>query len=407
VYRPERDPVPVQLPTPSMALGTDLLLVGNSVRYLAESGHRAGLALAGLDGYADQDTRAACAHCDASPPADPRWAERAAALAAPGQVRWTYGAGFEASPDDLGRLERQYGAPLGNDPGLFALLADPVRWFGLLERLGIRYPETRFDAADDPAGWLEKSAAGCGGLAVRRAGHQIGHQIGHRVGNECIGDMTGTGPRVYQRYLRGALCSLTFAADGRAMMPFGFNRLHACFPAAGDFRFAGVVSGYLPGREQAATMLAVARRLTVELGLRGINGIDFVIHRGQPRLLDLNARPPASLELYEERLRHGGLVAHLDASSGRLPVVRPDDGARGLRILYARCRPGALPATWPDWLRDRPVSVAAVEPDQPLCSIHASARTPEAVEALLRERADQARALFADTGRADTARVAA
>lgn len=356
-----------------------LVVVGNCVRYLAQSGARAGLAVTGLDGFADQDMRAACGRWDSARPDAADLQDRASSLFPPGDARWTYGAGFESGPGVLQRLARRHGPPLGNDPDLLAQLADPRRWFALLDRLGIRHPETRHEPVEDPADWLDKPAAGCGGVSVRRAG-----------------DGDGEAPsRVYQRYLRGPLCSLTFAADGHAMMPLGFNRLHACFPAAGDFRFAGVVSGYLPGRELAAEMLDTARRLTTALGLRGINGIDFVIHRQEPWLLDLNARPPASLELYEERLRHGGLVAHLDACNGRLPPVRPNrDGVRGMRILYAQGPVTALPTDWPDWLRDRPASAAAVVPGEPLCSLHASGGSPEAVEALLRERADQARALF-------------
>jgi predicted ATP-grasp superfamily ATP-dependent carboligase len=382
--------LPAPLPERALQPCPDLLLVGNSVRYLAESGRRAGLVLAGLDAFADRDARAACARWDSCPPAAEHLADAAAALvvdlgrATPGKLCWTYGAGFEANPDGLRRLAGRYGAPLGNDAGVLALLAEPRPWFALLDSLAIRYPDTRFDAVDDATGWLLKPAAGCGGLAVRRA-------------TDDGGDAESA--RIHQRYLRGPLCSLTFAADGRAMMPLGFNRLHACFPAAGDFRFAGVVSGCQPGREQAAAMLEAARRLTAALGLRGINGLDFVIHDQQPWLLDLNARPPASLELYEDRFRRGGLLAHVDACSGRLPLLRPHDGARGLRILYARQRPGGLPDTWPDWLKDRPSSLAAVVPGQPLCSIHASAATPEAVEALLRERADQARALFGQATR--------
>lgn len=356
-----------------MPASTPIMLVGNSVRYLAQSAHAAGLAAVGVDAFADDDMCAACRRHYVAGDLGPQ----ALAGAVPdggmdAGLPWTYTAGFEGAPHVLRTLLRRNRRLLGNDPSVLELLADRRRWFSLLSDLDVSVPAVRFTAPGNPSGWLFKPAGGAGGVGVRRA----------------VSDEFPQASGFFQAFVKGPVRSLLFAADGHDIAVIGFNSVLARYPAAGDFRFAAVIGGLaMTGRQSAAMQLA-AQRLTRALGLRGINGIDFVLDGGEPRLIDLNARPPASLELYERWLPGGGLACHLAACNGVLPKVVRATGSVGLRIVYTRRVLRLGEVSWPSGVRDRPPAGSRLAVHQPVCSVHVEGPDALTVEARLREAAD-------------------
>lgn len=360
-----------------MAAPGDILVLANTVRYLAQSARASGHAVHAIDAYADLDTRRACQRLFRAAEATPQALLAALSeLVIDQDLPWTYGAGFETAPEVLQGLARRNRNLLGNDPRLLLLLSDPSRFFALLDELDIAYPQTRQQLPANCEGWLFKPAGRLGGLGVRWARDAMsGHAADGSAG-------------YYQTFVRGTLCSLLFAADTRDVAVVGYNRMMARYPSAGDFRYAGAVSGFAPTHEQQDLMLQVARRLTRALGLRGINGLDFVIRQGEPLLLELNARPPATLELYESCLPGGGFASHLEACRGRLPSRLSPDPVRGIRVLYARRSLSLADIDWPAWTRDRPAPGTQIVIDQPFCTVHAEGGDIESVEATLRQRAD-------------------
>ena len=347
------------------------LLIGTSVRYLSQSAHRAGMQVVALDCFVDDDTRRAASRSHPLTALTQQALMQALAeLGEADDATWSYAAGFEADPEALAALARQQRNLLGNAPDVLRLLADPDRYFNLLDTLEIDYPKTVFGRPADTSGWLYKAA-----------GRQGGYQVWPADGVEP------QEPGYYQRCLSGELCSLLFAANGKAMQALGFNRLSAFAPQQGDFRFTCAISGYRPEAQLADQMTQVAQRLTRALGLRGINGVDFVLHQGKAYLLELNARPPASLELYELRLPLGGLQTHIAACQGELPAPPANDASSsGLQIVYAprRLRIGRL--RWPEWVSDRPRAGSSIAIGAPLVSVRAMADSIQAVAERLRQR---------------------
>lgn len=356
-----------------MANAGDILVIGNSVRYLAQSGRNAGISVIGVDAFGDDDMRSACLrHHRAAALAPGALLEAVPESVMDSAMAWSYTAGFETQPQWLAMLGRRNPNLLGNAPAVLELLASPRRWYALLHELGIATPLISHIPPPQAAGWLFKPAGGAGGIGVRR--------LSVNENKEGCG--------VYQAYVKGPVYSLLFVADGRDSLPIGFNHVLARYPAAGDFRFAAVLGDVAITQRQAATMHAVAQRLTASLGLRGVNGIDFVIANGEPLLLDLNARPPASLELYEQRLQGGGLAAHLTGCRGSLPELLPGGESVGLRVVFAR-RPLHLGETvWPECARDLTPAGTLVAAHQPVCSVHLAGPDSTTVETRLRELAD-------------------
>lgn len=356
-----------------MAVSETVLLLGNSVRYLAQSAQGAGYAVTAVDAFNDSDTREASRrYARAGDHVGTTVDAALRALQAEPSSPWAYGAGFEAEPAVLSRLCRRFPRLLGNDPKVLQLLAQTERFFGLLDELDIAYPEIVTRMPADPTGWLHKAAGRAGGTEVCLA--------------RQVSAATPSG--YFQRRVKGVVCSLLFAADGSRVQELGFNRVTARYPAAGDFRFSTVIAGYEPTAQQATQMTDAATRLTRALGLRGVNGLDFVLQADEALLLDVNARPPASLELYESSLPAGGFAVHQAACLGRLPTRPTAVRIHGSRVIYAR--DDACPGTvdWPDWVSDRPAPGVSLTAEMPVCTVHAEGRSPEAVAVTLRQRAD-------------------
>jgi predicted ATP-grasp superfamily ATP-dependent carboligase len=346
------------------------LIVATSARALVCAAHRARLSALAVDAFADADTRALARRCLRVPLASSgglaaqalaRLLERLPPL------RLIYGSGFEAQPALLARAAARHRLA-GNEPEVLALAADPRRFFALLDALGIAHPEVAFEPPPAPQDWLAKRAGGAGGGHVRSA-------AGAPAGGHLY----------FQRYVAGPAYSFLFLADGARVRPIGFNRLLPAPRAApGRWAWAGAVQARPPPRAQAAA-LAAAQALTTRLGLRGLNGLDFIAPAAAFRLVELNARPTATLELWDRPPAPALLDAHLAACAGRLPPPWPAPvGVRALAVVYAE-RTLRIPEgfRWPRAARDRPMPGARVRARCPLCTVHAAARTASEAEARL------------------------
>lgn len=360
---------------PDTANPGTMVVIGNSVRFLAQSANAAGEQVIGIDAFNDSDTQEACARTVRSASMSPTALATAFKPLILEQspshpLHWVYSSGFEPDPEVLAQLHRRAPGMLGNETKVMQVLADPIRLFRLLDTLVIAYPETHSIAPKDTHGWLFKPAGSYGGVGIRPAS----------------GVPRGEAGGYFQRRTNGALWSLLFAADGRDITVIGFNRLTVNDAAAGDFRFATAVGGLLPDLLTQEVMMLAAQRLTKSLGLRGVNGLDFVMDGEQPLLLDINARPPATLELYETALPCGGWHTHLDACQGELPNDVVVNGMRGMQVLYCEHARSLMSIEWPQWVSDRPEVGTVVYQDMPLCTVHAEGATEAEVRRTLYRR---------------------
>ncbi len=358
-----------------------LLVVSTSGRAMAESAVRGGYRVTVLDAFCDQDTRS-LGRCVPVPMGSQGLDEarvraeagRLAASGAPAGV--VYGAGLEHSPETLSWMSERFGL-LGNPPDVLERLGDPRERFDLLDRLGIPYPESRFEPPGPAeSGWLVKETGSSGGLGVRywRTG-------GRRP----------AGNHYFQRFVDGPVMSVLFIADGSGCSIIGANRLHSVRGGPGlPFLYAGAVSGAALTPALRERLELWCARLVTGLGLSGFNNLDFVLQGDGPRLLELNPRPSATLALYDHGCPGGWMRRHVQACLGRLPEMpfELDAEVRGNRVLYAggniRIPDGMR---WPDWCHDRPADGARIAQGRPLCTVSASGPTMEHTERRLTERA--------------------
>jgi predicted ATP-grasp superfamily ATP-dependent carboligase len=124
---------------------------------------------------------------------------------------------------------------------------------------------------------------------------------------------------------------------------------------------------------------AFAQAATRGFGLRGVNGIDFVLRDGEAHVLELNPRYSGSMEVIERALGRSIFEIHRGACDGALPAAPAPPAARvfGKAILWARgdrVAGDTLPWLARDDVRDVPFPGDRFRRGQPICTVFAEGR---------------------------------
>lgn len=340
------------------------LLTSLSGRVLAKAAARAQRSVVGVDAFADRDTcgmamKWARAPLDRSGTFDATAMLDAADSVCPPAacLGLIYGSGLEAQPALLRGLSEGR-IVLGNSPEVLETVADPERFSSLLAALGIPHPATRMSCPAEVAGWLSKQAGACGGTHVRLASTLPESDAG----------------RYFQQQVAGEEWSFLFLANGRDICPVGFNQPLMTPPqASGRWSYAGATRMDAGPAGVDEAVMHAARALTARLGLIGLNGLDFIVTRSGWVLLELNPRPPATLELWDVPLLPCLFDLHVEACRGRLPARLPQPGGSiAVAVVYAETR-SQIPAdfAWPSWCADLPWADNVIEAGDPVCTVRA------------------------------------
>jgi uncharacterized protein len=375
--KPRRTAMFSARPTLSQAF----LVAAVTGRALAASAARSGRGVVVTDCFADRDTRALARRCRSVVAQQGLRFDARALLAAarelapPGRCAGlVYGSGFEGRVRLLERLaqgRRLY----GNPPAVLAAVRDIDRFCALLDRLGVRYPETRRDGPPPAAPlerWLVKLPGGAGGAHVRYAGKR-----------------RGPAGSYYQRLEPGASHSALFLADGRRATTLGFSEQWAVRARRGrPFTYGGAVGSSVLPRAVESDIRTKLDTLVAATGLVGLNGLDFLLQGDRWLLLEVNPRPTATVELYEPDYPHGLFEWHLRACEGELPErVASPRAVRAHAVVYA-LGPGRVGSAlvFPDWCRDVPNLGTRFVPGDPVCTVHATAPDRDRAVTLVRRR---------------------
>ncbi len=361
-----------------------VVVVGVSARALAQSAAKSHSGVIALDAFGDRDT-AAVARCvpvglDAGVGVSAKRVRNAlATLALPSPPAIVIGGGLDRQPWFASTL-RRFGNVFANDADIVRALKDPLLAAECLGAWGWQVPETRLERPADVRGWLRKEIGGAGGVHVHRT------------------ETVGGAPRTFhQREIAGVPMSVTFLADGERVRILGVNRLLVEPVGNAPFCYAGVISGADLSASRFSELHDRIARMVRLTALRGLNGLDFIDDGTALWALEVNPRPPASFELYDDLADDGLVAAHI-RSFAALPALGPAPVAtsRGIAIVYASAdTPIDRTVTFPAWCRDIPQPGQTIPRGAPIVSVSASAATPSAVEKTLRTRLAEVRGLLA------------
>ncbi|MCB1527754.1 MAG: ATP-grasp domain-containing protein [Hyphomicrobiaceae bacterium] len=366
-----------------------VLIAAFAGRALAASVRRAGYVPLVADAFGDLDTARLAHSCEVIPDAMRRGfreqtllpaLERLSACAPRPPEGLVLGAGFEEHSKLVERLSHRFRI-LGCSASTIRETKDPTRFFTLLDKLGIAHPETRSKPPADARGWLTKRIGASGGVHIARC------RASARIGAH----------RYAQREQAGALLSMTGIVSKKGAA-FAFAQPWVSPMPRRPFRYGGLVGSIDLDADLEARLIEIGLDLSRHLELMGLVSFDLMVNEGVPNLLEVNPRPGASIDIFDDD--DGTLFkAHIAAATGSdpTPVLTASwaPKPRAAAYLYADRADIEVPdIAWPQWTSDRPVPGTFVSRYTPLATVHATGASHEAAAVLVKERLGQLEALL-------------
>jgi predicted ATP-grasp superfamily ATP-dependent carboligase len=352
---------------------SDIIIAAASARAFVRAAAAAGRRVIAADVFLDRDTRAAAAgtlrliYADGGFCADDVRAQIFPLLEQGAEL--VYGSGFETQPELLEALAH-HGKVWGNSADKVRLLKSPATFFALLSSPKIPFPAWSSTPPENLEGWLCKRIGGSGGTHIFPAAH-------------CADPMC-----YYQKKTAGTPVSLLFLADGKNVMPVGYNRQLLAPSSSMPYRYGGVVSGADLALHVRDGMLKAAAEIAWSSGLCGLNSLDCMVDEHGFQVLEINPRLSATFALYDAA--NAGAVlfeAHMQACAGVLLQALPPEQPQAHLIYYAPSDFMVSAAMeWPDWVADVPESGTVCKAEEPLCTVMASADNADAALALASAR---------------------
>ena len=303
----------------------------------------------------------------------------AAVTEAPGGV--VYGASFENHPALVARLAERH-TLLGNRPETLRAVRDPAR---LGAALG-RRPPVPADDRHAPAAsgrWLRKPLRGGGGIRVR----------------EWRGGALPAGTFLQER-IDGLPCSAAAVGDGKDAVVLGLTEQLVGRRAFGvrGYRWCGnLVPPRVPAGERTRCSARRARSAPAwraRSRLRGLFGVDFIWDGERAWTVEVNPRPTASLEAIEAAY---GVACSTRTCEAAPASCRASSPSRA-RPARRSCSPPRTSSIGDSerWLergvRDVPHPGERIAAGRPICTVVATAATPQDALAGLEEQAARLRA---------------
>ena len=297
-----------------------ILAIGFSVRHIVCSGSRVGYEMYASDAFGDVDTRR-CAH--------------EYYLLDPFQLHEglkdleevirhvdgiIIGSGFESADFSFLSAEDQ-AKILGNAPAKTAEISNKAWFASRLDELGIPHPRTHTGSALAEmiaAGKLipfqypvvAKPAYGGGGTA----------NFICKTETELIRWIKELPDFLYQDFINGQHASVSVLLSKRAAVAVSVNEQLLgldTLSAPGPFVYCGNIAPF--DITFSDRLCELAEALTLELGVIGSNGVDFVVTDDGPVVIEVNARLQGSLDAVERSTGLNMVDAHVNAVRGELP----------------------------------------------------------------------------------------
>ena len=306
-----------------------LIILGASVRALAESAIRDGWAVHAADLFCDLDLQAIAttavpvAHGTAEGAKGYPWSLLAAAEGFPPSTAWCYTGAVENHPDLIDAIARV--RPLAGNPGdVVRRLRDPVHLAATARAAGLSFPETMPSPDRIPLDgtWLVKPLASAGGRGIRRWTRAVAADHTADRANALHQE------HIWQRFMPGTPLSASFCFAQGFTRLLGVSRQLIGEPwcHAGPFAWCGAVAlhttnGQPPVDDRLVDQLERLGSILAEwFQPVGLVGVDLVVDAGgSVEVIEVNPRPTASMELFERSAAGSIAASHLAACGYATP----------------------------------------------------------------------------------------
>ena len=166
-----------------------------------------------------------------------------------------------------------------------------------------------------PTAWLVKRIGGSGGLHI----------------HDCPKSPRPDSRRYFQRKVAGESISLLGIISSQSSA-FAISRQWTSPIGKRPYRYGGAAGSLMIDEDLEARLIGIGLELSEELGLTGLVSFDFMVEDGMPSLLEVNPRPGASIDVFDdtsgtlftthvEACLGGDAAAHL-ATNWHPPIAR-------------------------------------------------------------------------------------
>lgn len=256
-------------------MSDSIIICGASARAAAFSALHAGLTPYCVDLFADRDLTMHC-HCQ-------RIDNQIYPQGFPEMVQslpdgpWMYVGGLENDPTVIEEISKER-TLWGNGPEVLKKVRSP-------EWLSTKLNCPEIDLEVGHKGWLRKSRKSAGGQHIEYASE---------------GEIASTDV-YFQEWIEGQSYSASFSAIQNQVELIGITEqlVGTSWLHAKPFAYTGSIGPVQLGRSVQAELEKMGQFLVKHSGICGLFGIDFILHNGIPRLIEVNPRYTASMEVLE------------------------------------------------------------------------------------------------------------
>ncbi len=362
-----------------MQASSHIAIIGASARAAAFSVLRSGRQAVAADLFADADLQQKCRVTRISPYPEGLldWLHRTPCDG------WLYTGALENHPelvDQLGTVRPL----LGNPGNVLRRVRDPLLLGQVLGQHGLLFPETRksrdglpSDGLPSDGAWLAKTYRGSSGSGVAELTAQTKNFI------------------FFQRSITGTACSAVFA--GPALLGVARQLVGEVWTGASRFQYCGSIAPCPLPAEAEKQLRILGEVLTIEFGLVGLFGVDFVFDGHRLWTIEVNPRYTAAVEVVERAQNIHAIDWHLEEhDNGPFSPSLLNNGSayHGKAILFAK-HETTISDEFTRWalaqpdLADIPQAGTPVLTGQPVLTLFAAAESSRLILAVLKSRMAQ------------------
>jgi|Deesub1362A_J573_1020465.scaffolds.fasta_scaffold00219_26 hypothetical protein len=344
-----------------------IVIAGNNVRNVVESAFKSGYKVYAVTKFVDADLQLYSERVFEIEEENERWISKKI-----DEIAETYSCPviLTSGLEDL-KIKSEV---LGSDPSKLEKVVNKEKFYRVLEKNGLPYPEI-FDPSSDGLNedCIIKPVKGGGGEDITRC----------KSGDVPIENF------LIQRFIDGDPCSISLMV-GERIVPIAPNLIIAGWREmnSSGFRYTGNITPLNSPPEIIRELERISVEVCELFDLGGSVGVDFVVDKeGKPYILEINPRFQGSLDSIEWSTDVNLFKLHIDTTTGK-KIERPKiKRIAGRFILFAKKRIEITSEVVGNpFFADIPKKGVIYEKDDPITSILASGQRIEEIKRKAVER---------------------
>lgn len=312
----------------------NLLIIGASARYAAQSAVRAGIGCSAIDLFADWDLRQV-APVVAVENFSEKEVRRAVNALQFKPRAFVIAGGMETRPELIKSLTAEMQL-LGSTVDRIVQSKDPFEVQRMAARTSISYPPTCLPHSvgiGTAERWLSKPICGVGGWGVQ----ELSREYLTKKTDERADSI------IWQRRIAGRSYSSVFCASGRGAHLIGSTEqllgIVSFAPAGRPYQYCGSIGPMDFNSVITEELFRIGESIVSGFGLLGIFGVDWILDDEEKVwLIEINPRITSSCEIFEQTgVCQSMLALHLNAIVGNaVSKLLPPQQMAGKAILFSK-----------------------------------------------------------------------